>query len=237
MECIALICRKPHQTWIDFLTKFTHYTIYMVIDDNDTKYNYPNSKINFIQIPNKLCEDAGFKNMNFISQKLVTAWEKALYFFANLEIDYKCVWFLEDDVFFYNEQTLQDIDGQYPNSDLLTNNCDTYVKGTWNWSQITINFEPPWYSAMVCASRLSKPLINLIKAYASEHKTLFFLEALFPTICKRNNLIYDLPKELNRILYNITPEESELDKQQIFHPIKKLRQQALFREILRLKDS
>jgi hypothetical protein len=209
----------------------------MVIDDNDTKYNYPNSKINFIQIPNKLCEDAGFKNMNFISQKLVTAWEKALYFFANLEIDYKCVWFLEDDVFFYNEQTLQDIDGQYPNSDLLTNNCDTYVKGTWNWSQITINFEPPWYSAMVCASRLSKPLINLIKAYASEHKTLFFLEALFPTICKRNNLIYDLPKELNRILYNITPEESELDKQQIFHPIKKLRQQALFREILRLKDS
>ena len=236
MNHLCIICRKPNKTWIDFLDKFTAYTIYMVIDDNDTKYKYPNSKINFIQIPNKLCEDAGFKNMNFISQKLVTAWEKAIYFFANLEIDYNCVWFLEDDVFFYNEKTLQDIDSQYPNSDLLTNNWAEYVKGTWNWSQITINFEPPWFSAMVCASRLSKPLINLIKAYASEHKTLFFLEALFPTICKRHNLIYDLPKELNNVLYNITPDESELDKIHVFHPIKNKSNHAIFREILRLKS-
>lgn len=238
MECICLICRKPHQTWIDFLDKFTAYPVYMAIDDNNINYKsrYPNSKINFIQIPNKLCENAGFKNMNFISQKLVTAWEKALYFFANLETDYKRVWFIEDDVFFYSETTLQEIDKVYPDSDLLTNDWSDYVKGTWNWSRVKINFDPPWFSAMVCATRVTKPLINLIKAYAAEHKTLFFLEALFPTICKRNNLIYDLPKELKRVLYNKTPQECELDKKQIFHPLKKIKFHAEFRDVLSRKD-
>lgn len=210
----------------------------MAIDTNEVNYKsiYPNSKINFIQMNDKLCKDAGFKNMNFIAKKLVTAWEKALYFFANLETDYNRVWFLEDDVFFYNETTLLEIDKRYPNSDLLTNGCSTYKEGTWNWSYITINFPPPWFSAMVCATRASKALVNLIKAYASEHKTLFFLEALFPTICKVNNLLYDLPQELKPVLYNNTPQESELDKQQIFHPIKKLRRHPEFREILTLKD-
>lgn len=239
MDSLCLICRKPNKTWIEFLTKFTHYTIYMVIDDNDVKYQskYPNSKINFIQIPNSKCEDAGFKNMNFISRKLLTAWEKAVYFFANLETDYKRVWFIEDDVFFYDESTLLEIDKKYSDSDLLSNKLASYVKDTWNWSYITINFPPPWYSAMVCATRVSKPLIDLIKNYASEHKTLFFLEALFPTICKTNNLIYDSPEELSSVLYNKPIQESELDKHRIFHPVKKFRQQAEFRILLNTKDS
>ena len=239
MESLCLICRKPNRHWIEFLTKFTHYTIYIVIDDNDVNYQskYPNSKINFIQIPNSKCEITGFTNMNFISKKLITGWEKAVYFFANLETNYTNVWFIEDDVFFYDESTLLEIDKIYPNSDLLTNSVAEYKEGTWNWSHIKINFPPPWYSAMVCATRVSKPLINLIKTYADEHKALFFLEALFPTICKRANLVYDFPEELKTALYNNPIQESDLDKRHIFHPVKKLRQQAEFRILLNTKDS
>ena len=129
-----------------------------------------------------------------------------------------------------------EIDKVYPNSDLLTNDCADYKTGTWNWSYIKINFPQPWYSAMVCATRLSKTLINLIKGYAEEHKTLFFLEALFPTLCKRNNLIYDLPKELKPVLYNKPIQESDLDKHRIFHPVKKIRDHAKFRILLNRKD-
>jgi hypothetical protein len=211
----------------------------MVIDENDINYQskYPASKINFIQIPNSKCEIAGFTNMNFISKKLITGWEKAVYFFANLATNYTNVWFIEDDVFFYDESTLLEIDKIYPNSDLLSNTFTEYKEGTWNWSHIKINFPQPWYSAMVCATRLSKSLIDLIKNYASENKTLFFLEALFPTICKRANLIYDVPEELKTVLYNKPIQESELDKRFIFHPVKKQRQQAEFRILLTHKDS
>jgi len=87
---------------------------------------------------------------------------------------------------------------------------------------------------MVCATRISKPLIDLIKAYATEHKSLYFLEALFPTICKNSNLIYDTPKELNPVLYNNPIQE--LDKLRIFHPVKKLSRQAEFRIQLHHKD-
>jgi len=58
----------------------------MVIDDNavDYKSKYSNSKINFIQIQDNLCVDAGYTNMNYIVKKIVTGWEKAIYYFANV---------------------------------------------------------------------------------------------------------------------------------------------------------
>lgn len=235
MYCIVLICRKPHQTWIDFLNNFTAYSVYMVIDDNDTDYKtkYPNSKINFVQILNSKCEEAGYTNMNYTVKKIVTGWEKAIYYFANVETAFNNIWFIEDDVFFYDEATLQEIDKAYPNSDLLSNDCTEYVKGTWLWSNVKINSPLPYYHAMVCATRLSKPLIDLIKAYAEQNKTLYFLEALFPTICKNNGLIYDFPKELKQVLYDVIPKE--LDKTQIYHPIKKISTHAQSRILLNHK--
>ena len=91
---IVVICVKPNKTWIDFLSKFTKYDVYMIVDDNSTIYK--NDKINIIQIPNKVCEEHGFINMTYtMTKKLVTGWEKAIYYFSNMNLKYNHVWFFE----------------------------------------------------------------------------------------------------------------------------------------------
>ena len=37
-NCLCLICYKPNDVWIDFLSKFTNYTLYILIDDNSIDY-------------------------------------------------------------------------------------------------------------------------------------------------------------------------------------------------------
>jgi len=187
-NCVCLICFTPNDIWFDFLSKFTKYDIYIIIDDNSKDYKEEYSKfsnIYIIQINDKDCLESGFINMNFTMNKLVTSWEKAMYYFSTINTDYNKVWFFEDDVFFFNEQSLISIDSIYNNSDLLSN---TYyenpngLKNYWNWYIINIEFEPPYYRAMVCCVRMSLQLLFKIKEYAKKYNTLFFLEALFPTL-------------------------------------------------------
>ena len=192
--CICLICYKPNYIWFDFLSKFTKYDIYIIIDDNDKDYKeeYVNFKnINIIQIKNEECEINGFTNMNFIIHKKISGWDKAIYYFSSINTIYNHIWFFEDDVFFYNEETLIIIDKKYNNSDLLSNSYSEHIsidKNEWHWKNIDILFPPPYYTAMVCSIRVSALILYEIKKYANKHNTLFFLEVLFSTICKKNNL-------------------------------------------------
>ena len=97
--------------------------------------------------------------------------------------------------FFYDEHVLLNIDSKYDNSDLLSNSYGENTighKNDWHWNRIDINFPPPYYCAMVCCVRISIELLFKIKEYANKYNTLFFLEALFPTICKKYNLQYDI---------------------------------------------
>jgi hypothetical protein len=158
-------------------------------------------------------------------KKLVSGWDKALYLFTRIKYNY--VWLFEDDVFFYNEKTIENIDKKYPYYDLLAN-CD-FQEGdlnTWVWSGLKINLQPPYYSGMVCASRLSNRLLKAINDYAIKNKKVFFIEAFLPTITKHYNLTYFQPSELTSVVYRydwIKKEEKEnLNKENIYHPIKDL---------------
>ena len=125
--------------------------------------------------------------MNFCIEKEITAWDKSLYYFSSINTEYEKVWFFEDDVFFHDEESLLNIDSKYDNSDLLSNSYYENLNGhknDWHWDRIDIRFEPPYYCAMVCCVRISSNLLSKIRNYANEHHTLFFLEALFSTICK-----------------------------------------------------
>jgi len=167
-QAIVVICCNSNDTWIDFLSNFTKYDVYMVIDDNSKLYK--NDKINIIQFSDSICEEKGFTHMNYLTKKNVTGWEKAVYYFSNVNLSYKNVWFFEEDVFFYNEKTLLDIDKKYPNSDLLTNTYTSKLDSPewYHWSRITIKLNDPLYKAMVCASRMSKKMLKLIDTYAKK---------------------------------------------------------------------
>ena len=238
MYCICLICLTPNTIWLDFFSKFTNYDIVIIIDDNSIDYtikykSYTNIKC--IQIKNEECNKNGFVNMNFCINKKISGWDKAIFYFSNINTSYTNVWFIEDDVFFYDENTLLNIDKKYNDINLLTapyKENSTGHKDDWHWKKINIKSKPPYYYSMVCATRISRILLSKIKDYAIKYKTLFFLETLFPTLCKSNNLQYDIPDELHTIVYRKIYTIEDINKNNLYHPIKDITKHTLYRNKL-----
>lgn len=236
-KCVCIITKQPTTTWLDFLNDITAYDVYLLIDDNSINYNfmygkiYPN--IHFIQINNNDCKKHGFTNSSVTTGlPPIIAWDKSLYYFTKLNQTYDHVWFIEDDVFFHSEETLQNVDVKYPDADILVSKCNENKPGEWLWSRIKINFPPPHYCAMVCAVRMSKQLLFHIGEYVDENHTLFCIEAMFASIAKKNNLKYVIPDELKTIVYQQDWQISEINKTNLYHPIKKIDMHAEIRDML-----
>ena len=224
-SCLCVIMHKPNPLWLKFLNDIHLYDVFVVIDDNEINYTklygneYPN--INFIQVDNRTCKKHGFINVNHVIKKLVTGWEKALLYFSRINKKYQNVWFMEDDVFINSENTLANIDSQYPNSDLLAKKPvqNQHCLDWTHWKRIKVSFPPPYFKTMVCATRMSKEMLSLINQYAEHNKTLFFLEALFPTLAKKYSIQYDSPSEMSTITWRRAWTEQEINSSQIFHPL------------------
>ena len=85
MNFICLITFKPNKIWCDFLNLFNKYKIFIIVDDNnfdlvDFKNNYIN--ITFIKIEDEKCKQHGYIDTNFTLNKLISGWDKALYYFG-----------------------------------------------------------------------------------------------------------------------------------------------------------
>jgi hypothetical protein len=227
-KALCLITFNPNEIYLDFLNKFINYDIYVIIDDNEnncSEYKTEYNKINFIQINNIDCSNSGFINTSSITiNKEITGWDKALYYFSNTNCIYDYVWFLEDDVYFYDETTLNNIDDKYNEEDILCNSSFEEAKlDEWLWNRIEINFPSPYYCGMMCITRFSKNMIQSINDYAKNNNTLFFLEALYPTIAVKNNLKYCInPIEFLTITHRNVFEIDSLNKINLYHPIKKI---------------
>jgi len=228
MNAICLITFRPQQIWCDLLNFFNNYKIFVIVDDigfNLTTFVKYYSNITFIQIANEKCFSNGYIDTNFTLKKLISGWDKALYYFGIEDKNYDFIWFIEDDVFFYNENTIIQIDNQYKSDDLLSKtyniNKDGNEKG-WLWDRINIQYSPPYYSNMMCCVRFSKKMMSCINDYASKHKTLFFLEVLFPTIAFKNNLFYSCPSEFNNIFYRHNFTKKDITPNNFYHPVKDL---------------
>jgi hypothetical protein len=232
-RAIALIVKEPTEIYLDFLARFVSYDIYIIIDLDKGMLHFQKKykMLNIIQFDEKLCVKYGFKNVNYIGiRKLVSGWDKALLFFSVIIPNiYKQVWFIEDDVFFLDEKVLINLDKKYESQDLLAN-CDFNSQTTnnikenpWLWSYIDIKIAKPHYCGMMCATRMSYKLLQRIRWYATRYKTLFFLEALFPTITKHFGLSHFRPEELTTVTYRQEfNEETDGLKLQthVFHPVK-----------------
>ena len=233
-NAICLITNKPANIFLEFLNTFTKYDVFIIIDDNSKKYNledlFPRLKI--IQMPDFACERVGIKNINAITlKKSVSGWDKAICYFAIYNATYKNVWFVEDDVFFNNEETMVEIDKKYINADLLCNSDLTFAKNRedWLWRIIDINMPPPYVCGMMCACRMSRTMISSLKNYADKNKTLFFLEALFPTIALHNSLSCLQPKELLTITHRNEWDIDTLTGNNLYHPMKKIEDHLVVR--------
>ena len=222
---ICLICLRPRKVWLDFFAAFTHYKVYFIIDDNSFDYaavhgdEYPT--LNFIQVRDDKHIHANFRDIDFTNEILM-GWHKALYYFSNENLDFDNTWFIEDDVFFYNENTLLMIDDKYAETDCLSNDVTEFdgSAGVWHWYKISMKYELPWYNTMVCAVRLSRTLLQKINEYAQTHQTLFFIEAMFPTVAHKNGLICNSPGEMTHIYYRDHIELNSIKPDMLYHPMK-----------------
>lgn len=248
MNIICFLTLRPSKLFYQFCKKLinTEYDVYICIDDNS--YNIPDcdDTIKIIKIDNNECIQAGFKSSVLYFQNQACSRDKALYYFCKNEIDYNYIWFIEEDVFLPTADIISNLDNKYHSGDLLcrehrkisldnhkstktvvyTNRMiSKFVNNTQSMPFANlvakINLGQTHYTVgMISAIRMSKTLMNIIKNFAAEYNTLFIDEALFTTLSYKNNLNVVTPNEFNTILFNKNWNKSDININNLYHPIK-----------------
>lgn len=214
------------------------YDIFICIDDNECIIpNYDSKCITIIRINNNESEINGFKGSVVYTLERACSRDKALYFFCKINIDYDYIWFLEEDVFVPNKDTIRCIDEKYKNEDLLSSMNEIKLSqydNTFFWQHWWRNenrIEFPWAHSMISAVRVSKTLLKHILDFATVHKCLLFDELLFNTITLQNKLHISTPIELSNIIFSF--DDVNIDKVNplfLYHPIRSLIKQTELRE-------
>ena len=247
-NAICLLCFRIREKWCMFLNKFKNYSIYVVIDDNSqyiVEFIKMYKNIKFVKINDFLCINSGFYNsVNEVwpeSKFKVISWDKAFYYLCNLNKRYSNIWFMEDDIFFYNEKTLFDIDSKNKNSDLIIKKFDPknnkYDINKWHWKKLMKFKNDNWKRiatyTMVCCFRLSNKYLNILNNYVKRNKKLHFIETLIPTLAIFHKLNINYNKNLQ---IHWRKKFKEINKFCIYHSFKNLNIQYDLREKLKYNN-
>ena len=256
---IAILCRFLDEIHLQFWQKFSFiykdsYDIYFVIDDENCKVSehisstYPN--INLILLKEKEVLNCGYRKSCYqtIKRKEVTSWDKAFYYFLELN-RYKYLWLLEDDVFVPSLHTIPNIDKKHIDADLV---CPalTIVEHRWNisdwphaWREAwDFKISLTWARCLAATVRISFDLQEKILESIGTYDKILFIELIIPTLAVKNSLKIESPVELknNLAFWEIKDrkgwKKADLNKDNILHPVKVTPYHSLFREILNLNE-
>jgi hypothetical protein len=252
---ICFLAVKPNEKLYNFISELEsqdidqNYDFYLCIDKPISQEDYRyinNKKVNIIDIPNNICEQDGFKGSVLYFLENACSRDKALYYFSRKNKKYTNVWFIEEDVFFYDLNSIKNIDQKYDNSvDLISKSH--ILKMTinpldWWWPKIVNKVKLPWAKSMICVVRVSNKLLESIDKFVSQNRTLFLDEALFNTIALQNNLNVKTPIEFSTIYenewaknvyYNWNEKymnEQTLNTSYFLHPVKDINLQEEYRK-------
>lgn len=221
---ICLLCVKPHLDQLDFYRGFRKfgYDIF-ALADSDALSTPSHVDIDILRVEDRHCIAKGYHHFNtFIKSKpLCSAWDKALYFFADIHKKYDFVWLIEEDVFIPDHSTLINIDSLYSEIDLIVSGGQLYTNrqdmeaSKWpHWPKIPKLLDrPPYVTAMCCATRMSRAALLAIKDFTRQYHNSFsssidwsnienvrvelglpFLEIAFPAIVLHKGLSLARPK-------------------------------------------
>ena len=238
LKCFLTV--KPGKLFYDFVKKLPEQeNIYICIDDDQHIIPNYDGEIKIIKENADECHKHGFHSSICWFPNRSASRDKALYFLYKNQIYFDYIWFVEEDVFIPTIMTIQNIDSQYPNPDLLVSKHDiSYEYKTdnhWDWwstvyKQVDNNITPPFAKSMICAIRCSKQLLQLVFDYAVQHKTLFLDEVLFNTLALQNNLHVQTIVELENILFKKHWTETDIKATHLYHPVKNIDIQYQYRE-------
>jgi hypothetical protein len=247
MIAIALLTLKPNVKLIKFYKKIcrNNYDFYCFIDDNSINNVLINDNVNFIQIDDYFCAMNGFQGFNPVIRKnnapLVSAWDKAIFYFCQQNRSYDHVWFIEDDVFVPSTKLFYAVDSQYKNADLLSSENVINITGeleSWDWWRLASdsNLRLPWAKSMVCALRVSKKLLWLLAQHVNKNKYQDkFIEYIFHTLALHKKLSVKIVENLSGIEWRREWLKDDLNYNTFYHPVKSIQEQILFRENLNVK--
>lgn len=247
MIAVVLLTLNPNLELIKFYRNLprNNYDFYCLIDDNSIKKDSINGHLNFIQIDDHVCAQNGFQGFNPVITKnnspLVSAWDKAIFYFCHHNRSYEHIWFIEDDVFVPNINLFNIIDSQYKNTDLLSSENVINTTGelkSWCWWKMASqsNLPLPWAKSMVCALRVSKILMQLLCKHVSINKDKYkFIEYIFHTLAFHNKLSVQVVASLSGIEWRRDWVKEELNSNTFYHPVKSIEKQISFRQYLNAK--
>ncbi len=242
-SALCFLTRQPSFETIQFALELAQnlsfIDVFIIADDS----NYTNplmmsSTVRFLQFNETLPIHFGFQQSNiFGSNKLCSAWDKALYYFSRQSTDHSFVWFIEEDVFIPSIQAFLSLHELYSSSsDLVTPNIEYNTDGNLNnwyhWPLAPGTFMLPWAHSMVCAMGCSRRLLSSVNEYAQWRGHLTFLEFFFHTLAIHDNRMKVVtPFELNTIVYryNYKLEEIQAKPYNWWHPLKDFNQQRSWR--------
>lgn len=235
---VCFLCVCPNEIVINFAKKIVKkYKVYIVCDDiycvTPTEQD-----ITYIKISDEESMSKGYTKSSPPLNKDTSAWDKALYYFCVKDRIAQNVWFIEEDVFIPRVSILSDIDEKYPTADLIAKqnvSQDEDPDFFW-WNDADGLIDKPFYRSLVCATRLSRNLLNKISELVESKKRLFFIEILFNTIVTQEDMELVMPEELSKIIWRHDWNIDIVDENHMFHPIKDTRKQKDFRTVLSAKE-
>ena len=259
---LCFLTVTPQEDYLDFLLRFTvTQTVYIVCDNNE--YNPPEqikskdynavviteedpdsvkpvspNTLYFIKIAEDVAGKRGFINTNNAVPKTPSAWDKALYYFC-LKNAAEHVWFIEEDVFIPRANILDEINVKYPTTDLVTKQhvLEKDDPAFYWWFDGEGKMDRPYYRSLVCASRVSRRLLNLVAKMAKEKRTVCFLEILFSSLAHNNNFTIEQIPELQSIIFRHSWTKDTVHMNGLFHPVKNVAEHTEFRNHLESKSN
>jgi hypothetical protein len=230
-KAIAFLCVQPHEKLLDFANQIfdqLNIEVYIIVDDFEWKPMH--GKYTTVQIADDMVISRGYVGSNIgtnhtMINKRVVAMDKCLYWFCEC-VDYRQIWFFEDDVFIPSIDALKNLITRYSKYDLITPNNfkKTDAAMDWHWKHIFESIKPPYYYSMVCAMGISKKVLRAIKQYVEQNNKLFYLEAMFNTIAMQKGYRVVGAKELKSIVWlgDWTLDQMVQLPNNIYHPIKNI---------------
>lgn len=235
---VAFITKEPHACLLKFAQEVSDvgFDVFVVSDDES-------SDKNVYWVEDSICNALGYRNAHIWEnsgsiKKQITAWDKMLYLFCEIETRYDFVWVFEDDCFIPSVETIQHLHLKYRNAHLVTpnnfKNDGTQMDWHWRWIYDKCKHGPYAYS-MVSACGLSRDMLNEVKRFVQRELQLFFIEAMFNTLALQKGLKVVEAFELKSVVWQGEWGINEflLLPNNIFHPRKDIENHIALRSMIK----
>ena len=188
---VAFLTKSPQENTLLFANEVSNvgFDTFVISDDKTDAENV-------VYIKDEVCASLDYKNAHIWEnsssiKKQITAWDKMIYLFCELETRYDFVWVFEDDCFIPSIETIQHLHLKYRNYHLVTPNNfqNDGSMQDWHWRYIYDKCpKGPYAYSMVSACGISRDVFNEVKRFKEREGTLFFIEAMFNTLALQKEL-------------------------------------------------